>query len=651
MGASQSNDKSLSNGLNMATPNISSQNINTPPTNILGNQPQVSNGISSIANMSVKIPTPATPNNIFGNQPQVSNGIPSAGNMLVKIPTPATPNTIPNNIASMSLKIPTPILPNNIASISSQNINTPPPTNIFGNQTQVSSGISSLANMSVKIPTPTPPNTIPNNIANMSVKTPTPELANNITGMPVKIPTPELPINKVISNNESSQNNINGYSYKGCYKDDNNRAIKNNIGNGNMEQCIQMAEQKKYDTVGLQYGNQCWAGNQGQNGTNYALYGEQTNKANCNLNSPGAWTNMVYSKASSNSSLTEQELIRAKIESNAIKPTEAKPTLEALSALKNEFSLPKGERLNEGKVLNISSINQVNDLLVGGTFKLRVNLPLVPPYIKGNDFDATIGKNPNYFYLAVEQLDANCNYKSTVGSCINQYVDNKNCISKSLSSYIQNNSYRLVLITSDYALNSAISFGKNTDFTLVQINGNYYLKNVQTGYLPQLYQDSNNIVVYGDMLVNSKSNISTVDGIMKNTLCNQESVAPLSEQSFLRCNVPKDTNTYLLTTKNISDSSPVKIGLNSDGTINLSLLQFNSYGFPNNINTLTYCNFNVKTYAYIEKITNSIGTFLVNLVCFNSNSINKVDNQLNFTAELIKFPSNFIKNNSIYNIN
>ena len=77
------------------------------------------------------------------------------------------------------------------------------------------------------------------------------------------------------------------------------------------------------------------------------------------------------------------------------------------------------------------------------------------------------------------------------------------------------------------------------------------------------------------------------------------------------------------------------------------------YGFPTKVYALTSCNFNINTFAFIEKMTNTFGTFMVNMVCFedtqniNSNSKNK----LKFNVELINFPKDFIKDNSVFNIN
>jgi hypothetical protein len=333
-----------------------------------------------------------------------------------------------------------------------------------------------------------------------------------------------------------------------------------------------------------------------------------------------------------------------------------KPGSQALSALD---SSSQSESLNlkplagGGKILAMKNMIDVNKLMIGGVFKLRVNLPMMPPYIKGKNFNAETGVNPNYFYLSVEKLDNNCSIKNPNGTCRNVYADDKKCSVKALTSYTQNNSYRLVLISSQYALDPSIPFGKNTDFTIVQVGSQLYLKNVQTGYLPSLYSNDSNILVYGDMQINSNSNVNNVENLITNNLCGQETIpVQNSGTKNVRCNIEQDPGIYLMTSNNVGESSPIRVNINNDNTISLNLLSFNKYGYPTKVYSLTFCNFNVKTYSYIEKITNTLGTFLVNMVCFSdvqdSNATSK--NQLKFVVELINFPPNFVKDNSIFTI-
>ena len=333
-----------------------------------------------------------------------------------------------------------------------------------------------------------------------------------------------------------------------------------------------------------------------------------------------------------------------------------KPGTQSLSALNlssESESLNLKPLAGGGKILAMKNMVDVNNLMIGGVFKLRVNLPMMPSYIKGKNFNTETGINPNYFYLSVEKLDNNCSIKNSNGTCRNVYADDKKCSIKALTSYTQNNSYRLVLISSQYALDPSIPFGKNSDFTIVQVGSQLYLKNIQTGYLPSLYSNTNNILVYGDMQINSNSNVNNIEQSITNNLCGQETpIVQKSGTKNVRCNIEQDPEIYLMTSNNIGESSPIRVNINNDNTISLNLLSFNNYGYPTKIYSLTFCNFNVKTFSYIEKITNTLGTFLVNMVCFSNvlDTTATSKNQLKFTVELVNFPPNFVKDNSIFTI-
>lgn len=325
----------------------------------------------------------------------------------------------------------------------------------------------------------------------------------------------------------------------------------------------------------------------------------------------------------------------------------------ALDTNNNEKSLNLKTFSNQGKILSLTSMIDVDNLMIGGVFKLRVNLPNMPPYIKGQSFDMNVGVNPNYFYLSVEKLDNNCNIKGVNNNCIQTFADDKKCNIKLLTSYNQLNTFRLVLISSQYVLDPSIPIGKNSDFTIVKINNQLYLKNVQTGYLPSLYSNDMTLPVYGDMEIKSNSNVNDVYFKLNNILCGQETpVKQTTGTSFVKCDIKQDPGLYLMTTKNIGTSSPIRININSDKTISINLLSFNTFGFPTKIYALTSCNFNVQTYAYIEKISNTLGTFMTNMICFEDTQNNtNSKNQLKFDVDLISFPTNFVENNSVFQIN
>jgi hypothetical protein len=118
------------------------------------------------------------------------------------------------------------------------------------------------------------------------------------------------------------------------------------------------------------------------------------------------------------------------------------------------------------------------------------------------------------------------------------------------------------------------------------------------------------------------------------------------------CDYNPDKTTYLITSENILNSSPIIISINSDKTISIKLLKYNVYGQPENIFQLSKCNFNVKTYKGIGQVNNPspVGTVFINLVCFEKDS-EKNSNKLDFTVELKKYPDNFMKNNSLISLN
>lgn len=82
------------------------------------------------------------------------------------------------------------------------------------------------------------------------------------------------------------------YNYVGCFKDNGARMIPNWNKPGqamSVEQCKQEARNKGHDTFGVQYGGQCFSG---QN-PKYDALGPETNTGNCGPLG-GSWSNQVY---------------------------------------------------------------------------------------------------------------------------------------------------------------------------------------------------------------------------------------------------------------------------------------------------------------------------------------------------------------------
>jgi len=300
------------------------------------------------------------------------------------------------------------------------------------------------------------------------------------------------------------------------------------------------------------------------------------------------------------------------------------------------------------KILNIKTNDDIELLMVDSKFRLRVNLPLLPPYIKGIDFDVNNGINPNYFYLCIIDLDSNCDIYDSLYKCEKKYIDNKDCNNKLLNNNIDN-SYRLVLIPGIYALDNNLPFN-NIDFTLVKFNDMLYLQNINTGYFPKLFMNNELINLYGSMINDNKSNIIETTTELKNTLCNKtvKSVNLNDKTLKFSCSLNNDSKLYLLTTKNINTSSPINIDINSGGTINIGL---NKYDINGNIdNSFIFSSFDnsINKNKYIEKkTTKNLQTYLLNLVSLNSN---KDIYSLNFTVELNDFSKKYIINSNINNL-
>ena len=85
------------------------------------------------------------------------------------------------------------------------------------------------------------------------------------------------------------------WTYKGCFKDNGDRTIKNMISEKlSIQDCTQMADNLKYNTIGLQAGGQCFANNDTTN--NYSSLNVMVDNSYCNPLNPGIWTNVVYQK-------------------------------------------------------------------------------------------------------------------------------------------------------------------------------------------------------------------------------------------------------------------------------------------------------------------------------------------------------------------
>ena len=157
-----------------------------------------------------------------------------------------------------------------------------------------------------------------------------------------------------------------------------------------------------------------------------------------------------------------------------------------LSILKNIMNIqPSG-----GREVLIKSNSDVDNFMVDSIFKLKVNIPGMPTFNRGEDYDKNKYKYPNNFYLAVEKLIPNC-VISLLNNCYPIYIDDpKKCSIKKTTTGLSDNNYRLILISEETLLNPDHDIGKNTNFTLMKLGDKYYLKNIETGYMPALFKNN-----------------------------------------------------------------------------------------------------------------------------------------------------------------
>jgi len=315
---------------------------------------------------------------------------------------------------------------------------------------------------------------------------------------------------------------------------------------------------------------------------------------------------------------------------------------QKFSSIEKDLCAPM--KVSKDNLLNNSNLikndNDTKKYLVNSVFKLKVNLPIVDPLIQNKQKG-----DPNYFYLAVQELEKNCSINE-MGRCIEIFIDNKNCDNKNLSNISRNNSYRFVLVPVDL-----VNKVKNINFTIVKKNEKLYLKNVDTGFFPQIYKNNDKQII----LNNITSENSTFDKTLNsNTLCDN-TIKKTIDPSV--CTVDLDINNYFMTTKDINGSNSIKLDyINNKILINLQT--YNMYGYPDNSFKMVHCNYIVDNLDYIESAkldidnTNKIKeNILLNLVCIDDNKNSKLkSNELSFSVEIIKYSDEYIKKMNVISI-
>lgn len=363
---------------------------------------------------------------------------------------------------------------------------------------------------------------------------------------------------------------------------------------------------------------------------------------------------------SASTDLSKDEM-RVMIESNynQVSVTESNPSLSSMNIIKN--IQPTG-----GRDITIRDTTDINNLMTNGKFKLKVNIVGMPSYNINEDYQKIKNRNPNIFYLCVEKILPNCNLVSTDGKCYGVYVNDKSkCNLQPTTTSLSANTFRFVLVSEEIILDKNNDIGKNSDFTLVLVGDKYYLKNIQTGYMPSLFKNEQTYPIYGDVVIDKETNITNVLTNIYNRLCTlnanndivPEPLKAIGNEKTLKigqpgCDFNPDKTIYLTTSTKFIDSSPILINPLPDGKISIQILRYDSYGQPSETYIMKSCLYDTVNLKNIERVRSenyAINQF-INLVCFGKSNENPEKN-LNLTVEITKFPEEYIRKTSLYYLN
>ena len=295
-------------------------------------------------------------------------------------------------------------------------------------------------------------------------------------------------------------------------------------------------------------------------------------------------------------------------------------------------------------IINIMNDDDVNNMMVNGIFKLKVSIN------NKNIFNKEYENN--IFYLSYEKLDNNCTINMN-DNCTPAFIDNKNCNSKFLHDYLANNkieNYRLVLVQESIVNNSSLSIGKNTDFTIIKDKNNFYLQNINTKFYTKLYKNENQFIAHGLMIDDEHSNISKVNSLTQNKMCGIDKTIN-EKNKFITCGINNDLNYYLLTSTNIKDSNSINFTYNNDNSFKINLQKYNSYGSIDELYRLISCDYNITTNSFFENSTVDNKSYKLHIVCFEQISVRSLPkNDLNFRAQLVKYPSSLLIKKNIFQL-
>lgn len=269
------------------------------------------------------------------------------------------------------------------------------------------------------------------------------------------------------------------------------------------------------------------------------------------------------------------------------------------------------------------------NIYVGSVIRLKVNLPELNTYTE----NVNENSKKKYFYLACVELNPNCNVIIKNKSCVPMFINNKQCNNNKLSIESNKNKYRLVLIHESQINKPGLS--DTCNFVFQKINDKIYLKNIQNGHYPKLFTN--------DVFVPLSGSLSDDDKIINNNiLCGdtkndntKNDIALMVTGSY-----NLDGSTYLLSTKENTDSSPVKLNFKTEkdnDIVNIQLEKYDQYGqVYDYYNLISANNFETSSIYTLNTISIDKG------ITFNSSS-----SPLYFELEIIEKNPEYIKQNYI----
>ena len=90
---------------------------------------------------------------------------------------------------------------------------------------------------------------------------------------------------------------------------------------------------------------------------------------------------------------------------------------------------------------------------------------------------------------------------------------------------------------------------------------------------------------------------------------------------------------------------------NNDNSFKINLQKYNSYGSVDELYRLISCDYNISTNSFFENSTVDNKSYKLHIVCFEQISVRSLPkNDLNFRAQLVKYPSSLLIKKNIFQL-